>query len=79
MDVWLILTFIFTALMAFSMGANDAANGLATSYGSKALSLKFLILGGALAEFFGAMFCAGAVTGTLSVSIIPSLDDTSTI
>jgi hypothetical protein len=31
-----------------------------------------------VAEFFGAMFCAGAVTGTLSISIIPSLDDTST-
>lgn len=44
--------------MAFSIGSNDAANGLATSYGSKATKLIYLLIIGAIAEFIGAMFCA---------------------
>jgi len=31
-------------LVSFSMGANDAANSLSTSYGSKALALIPLVL-----------------------------------
>lgn len=74
MEIWLVLTFIFTALMAFAIGANDAANGLATCYGSNALSLKYLVILGAFSEFLGAMFCSASVTGTLSVSIIPNIE-----
>ena len=57
-DTWGILTLFFSFCMSFSIGSNDAANGLATSYGSKALSLKKLIALGAVAEFVGAMFCS---------------------
>jgi len=61
-ETWLIFTFILSFLMAFSIGANDAANGLGTSYGTKALNVKYLIVLGAVGELIGALFCSGAVT-----------------
>ena len=73
MLVWIVLAFIFSFLMAFSIGANDASNGLATSYGSKALSLKWLIVLGAIAEFVGAMYCSDVVSSTLGHDIINEL------
>ena len=74
MDIWVILTLIFCFCMSFSIGSNDAANGLATSFGSGALSLLPLVLIGAVAEFIGAMFCSDKVAATLSKDIIPKLD-----
>lgn len=41
-------------LMSFAIGANDAANALATSHGSKAAKLIYLLLLGAIFEFVGA-------------------------
>ena len=73
MDAWVIAILLLSFLMSFSIGSNDAANGLATSYGSKALSLYKLIITGAIAEFIGAMFCADEVTATLSSDIIPNI------
>ena len=58
LDTWGYLTTVFSFAMSFSIGSNDAANGLATSYGSKALGLYKLILLGAIAEFLGAYFCS---------------------
>jgi len=52
------LTIVFSFMMSFSIGSNDAANGLATSYGSKALGIGKLIILGAIAEFIGAMYCS---------------------
>lgn len=74
LDAWVAVTLLLSFLMSFAIGANDAANGLATSYGSKALSLVPLVLLGALAEFIGAMFCADRVAATLSGNIIPGLE-----
>lgn len=73
MDVWVILTLIFSFMMAFSIGSNDAANGLGTSYGTKALPLGYIITNGALAEFVGALFLSNAVATTLSEDIVPDL------
>ena len=73
LDSWGILTIILSFCMSFSIGSNDAANGLATSYGSKALSLRKLIAIGAVAEFAGAMFCSDKVAATLSHDIIADL------
>ena len=73
LDNWGILTIILSFCMSFSIGSNDAANGLATSYGSKALSLRKLIAIGAVAEFAGAMFCSDKVAATLSHDIIADL------
>ena len=73
LDNWGVLTIILSFAMSFSIGSNDAANGLATSYGSKALSLRKLIAIGAVAEFIGAMFCSDKVAATLSRDIVPDL------
>ena len=70
----MVLTLILSFLMAFSIGSNDAANGLATSYGSKATELIYLLILGAIAEFIGAMFCADQVAATLSKDIIPKVN-----
>ena len=73
LDSWGVLTLVLSFCMAFSIGSNDAANGLATSYGSKALSLRKLIAIGSIAEFMGAMFCSDQVAATLSNDIITDL------
>ena len=57
-------------LMAFSIGANDAANALATSYGSNAMKLIYLVILGSIFEFIGAFFCSSHVAGTLVESVI---------
>ena len=72
MDIVAIASLSF--LMSFSIGANDAANALATSYGSQAAKLSYLLLGGALFEFLGAYFCSGRVAGTLVEQIIKGVD-----
>ena len=59
--------------MSYAIGANDAANALATSYGSKACPLIALLLMGAVFEFIGAFWCSGQVAGKLASNIIPSL------
>ena len=48
---------------------------IATSYGSKALSLHKLIAIGAVAEFTGAMYCSDKVAATLGHEIIGGLPD----
>merc|ERR1712038_1685619 len=60
---------------SFAIGANDAANALATSYGSNALRLRYLVLLGAICEFIGAFFCSGRVAGHLVGSIIEGAED----
>jgi phosphate/sulfate permease len=62
--VWACIILAF--LIAFSIGANDAANALGTSYGSGALPLIYLVLIGGLFEFIGAFWCSGKVAGTLA-------------
>ena len=74
MSGWLIATYVLSFLMAFSIGANDAANGLGIPYGTKAISLTWLITLGTLGEFIGAMLCAKNVTDKLSKGIINNLD-----
>ena len=56
---YIILVGILSFLMSFSIGANDAANALATSYGSNALGLLWLVLLGSVFEFIGAFWCSG--------------------
>ena len=57
MEPW-IFTIILSFLMAFLIGASDAANGLATVYGSKAMRLLYIVILGAIVEFLGAYFCS---------------------
>jgi PiT family inorganic phosphate transporter len=59
MNGFVIAIFVISFLMSFAIGANDAANALATSYGSKAAPLKLLLILGAIFEFIGAFWCSG--------------------
>ena len=71
--VWAIIILAF--LTAFAIGANDAANALATSYGSNALKLIYLVILGGVFEFIGAYYCSSHVSGTLVSSIIQNVDE----
>ena len=64
---------IASFLMSFSIGANDAANALGTSYGSNAAKLWILLALGAIFEFIGAVFCSQKLAGSLAVKVIPQI------
>ena len=69
---WAIIALAF--LTSFAIGANDAANALATSYGSNALRLTYLVVLGGIFEFIGAYYCSSHVAGTLVDSIVDGVD-----
>ncbi len=73
--IYLILAGIFGFFMAWGIGANDVANAMATSVGSKALTIKQAILIAAIFEFAGAVLAGGEVTSTIRKGIV----DTSSI
>lgn len=59
----------FGLFMAWGVGANDVANAMGTSVGSKALTIKRAIIIAAIFEFAGAFLAGGAVTNTISQGI----------
>jgi len=56
--------------MAANIGANDLANAMGTSVGSRALTLKQAVLVSIIANVFGAALAGGHVTSTISKGII---------
>lgn len=60
----------FGLFMAWGIGANDVANAMATSVGSRALTIKQAILVAAVFEFSGAFLAGGQVTSTIRKGII---------
>ena len=74
-DGYLIAGFVLAFAMAFAVGSNDAANSLATSYGSNALKKPILISIGACFEFIGAYWCSGHVAAKLVDDVIEDRTD----
>ncbi|QUJ67867.1 inorganic phosphate transporter [Photobacterium sp. GJ3] len=61
---------LFGFLMAIGIGANDVANAMGTSVGSKALTVKQAIIIAMIFEFAGAYLAGGEVTETIRKGVI---------
>jgi len=68
--IYLILAAIFGLFMAWGIGANDVANAMATSVGSRVLTIKQAVFIAAIFEFAGAVLAGGEVTNTIRSGII---------
>ena len=64
------LTLLLGFYMAWNIGANDVANAMGTSVGSKSLTLKQAVLLAAVLEFAGAFFVGSNVSQTIQKGII---------
>ena len=66
----LALACLFGFFMAWGVGANDVANAMGTSVGSRALTIRQAIVIAIVFEFLGAYLAGGEVTGTIRKGII---------
>ena len=66
----IILAAVVGFVMAWGIGANDVANAMGTSVGSKALTIKQAIIIAMIFEFAGAYLAGGEVTSTIRKGII---------
>ncbi|MBS9403215.1 inorganic phosphate transporter [Halomonas sp. TRM85114] len=69
-DTFIILACLFGFFMAWGVGANDVANAMGTSVGSRAITIKQAIIIAVIFEFLGAWLAGGEVTNTIRKGII---------
>ena len=70
LDLVIFLAIVIAGYMAWNIGANDVANAMGTSVGSKALTLRNAIIIAAVFEFLGAFFAGDAVTDTVRKGVL---------
>ncbi len=68
--IYIILAAAFGLFMAWGIGANDVANAMAPSVGSKAITIRQAIVIAAIFEFAGAILAGGGVTSTIRTGIV---------
>ena len=69
-SIYILLAAAFGLFMAWGIGANDVANAMATSVGSRALTVFQAILIAIVFEFLGAYLAGGEVTSTIRKNIV---------
>ena len=70
LNPWGIAAIIVGFYVAFTIGANDVANAMGTSVGSKAVTIAQAVLIAAIFEFLGSVFVGSHVTNTVRKGII---------
>ncbi len=70
--IFIVLACLFGFFMAWGVGANDVANAMGTSVGSRAVSIKQAFIIAAVFEFAGAFLAGGEVTKTIRKGMIDS-------
>lgn len=68
--IFLLMACLFGFFMAWGIGANDVANAMGTSVGSRALTIKQAIIIAMIFEFAGAYLAGGEVTSTIRKGIL---------
>lgn len=69
-EIFIWMACIFGFFMAWGVGANDVANAMGTSVGSKAITIRQAIIIAVIFEFLGAWLAGGQVTETIRKGII---------
>jgi len=71
MEFWILIAgFLAGIYMAWNIGANDVANGMASAVGAKAITLRQAVLIGGLLDFAGAVLLGSHVATTIRKNIL---------
>ncbi len=70
MEILVIIAIIAGVYMAWNIGANDVANSMACSVGSKAITIFWAVILAGICEFCGAVLVGSHVTDTVRKGII---------